>query len=302
MPDRRGQLGGQTWLDRLLRDRNLSLKTEIVPGFDFGQFRRLLTPPPAPAGARWLPSVRIGHGGARELAMSIYARQQGSRAPGIVFVHGGGWRDGHRSMLVWMAREMAALGFVTATAEYRQSQEAQWPAALEDVKFAVRWFRANASRFGLEPDRVGIVGVSAGAHLAAMVALTPGRFEGASGLATVASNVQAAVLGDPMLDLRSKSTSKEAAELVKAFLSDERAVAEASPLSYDPAGCPPMLLRVGGQDAVAPLHIAQRFSERLVGAGVRARLEVVEAAPHGVHLVDQDGFIESMRVFLSEHL
>src|SRR5438067_9426358 len=105
-------------------------------------------------------------------------------------------------MHVRHAHALASAGYVTASINYRLVPEATWPAALEDAKCAVRWMRANAAGLGVDTEKIVAVGDSAGGHLAAMVALTPGRFEGQGGNAQESSAVQGAVLLCPATDLR----------------------------------------------------------------------------------------------------
>lgn len=93
--------------------------------------------------------------------------------PGIVFVHGGGWRSGDKRTGAFLsgAIEYAQKGYVCITVNYRLTGEAKFPACIEDVKCAVRWFRANAKKYNLDPNRLGAYGNSAGAHLVSMLGL-----------------------------------------------------------------------------------------------------------------------------------
>jgi len=88
--------------------------------------------------------------------------------PGILFVHGGGWKSGDRSLQIPLAKALASRGYVTAVLEYRLSPEAKFPAALEDVQDAILWFKENAADFSLNPEQLAISGSSAGGQLAAL--------------------------------------------------------------------------------------------------------------------------------------
>jgi acetyl esterase len=264
------------------------------------------SPLPAPKGASWRTDVVYGTVGpaARGLVLDLYAWAPGERRPGIVFIHGGGWSEGHPYMLVRLAGEMAAAGYVTATISYRLSGEAKWPAALEDAKCAVRWFRSNAVEIGLDPTRIAVAGESAGGQLAAMIGLTPGRFEGTGGWSQISSAVQAVVLYDPALDLQRLPREETRANLRK-FLPDAAAgdaVIEASPITYSLAGCPPVLTRVGSDDDCTPASVCDEFHERLTGAGVPNRLSLASGLGHLLSAVDPVGCLEATAAFLSEHL
>jgi acetyl esterase/lipase len=102
------------------------------------------------------------------LEMDVFPAEKGEGLrPGVLFIHGGGWSAGKRTAFTWHARELAKLGFVTATASYRLAPTHIYPAALEDCQCAMRWLRAHAAEWNLDPSRIGAFGSSAGGHLAA---------------------------------------------------------------------------------------------------------------------------------------
>ena len=109
--------------------------------------------------------------------MPLYARRETTdRAPIAAFVHGGARATGHHYGALRYAHPLASKGYVTATFTYRLADEAPWPASLEDTKCAVRWLRSHARELRGDPDRILLCGDSAGGHLAAMTALTPGDY------------------------------------------------------------------------------------------------------------------------------
>lgn len=277
---------------------------EVMPGVTVQAYRELLTPMPAPAGSRWCADVVYGTGGhdGPPLLMDIYARDPGERRPGMVFIHGGAWKDGHRHMLVGQAFEMAVNGYVTATISYRLATAGRWPAAVEDAKCAVRWMRKHADEIGLDPQRIVVAGASSGGHLAAMVALTPGRFEGAGGLPHVPSTVCAAVLFEPALDLRDASVSDQLRPFVDDFLGGDWAMAaQASPITHVTTACPPTLIRVGEQDQTTPSSHCNAFRGLLSAAGVANRLEVLPGTGHGQRIYDHRGCVRAMSAFLADN-
>jgi pectinesterase len=133
----------------------------------------------------------------RKLLLDIYKKKgKQSKAPAILMIHGGGWRSGDRSHNASLARRLADKGFVAITADYRLSTEALYPAAVYDVKTAVRWIKANAAQYGIDPARIAILGFSAGGELAAFTGATNGnqKYDGPDPEnAKYASTVQAVI-------------------------------------------------------------------------------------------------------------
>lgn len=122
----------------------------------------------------------------------------GVALPVVLWLHGGGWYSGNKRNAVdkHMLDFLVGSGFVVASAEYRLSDEAPFPAQIHDVKAAIRWLRARPDVLGINPERVGLAGFSAGAHLAALAATTPGvpELEGESGSPGYSTHVQAAIV------------------------------------------------------------------------------------------------------------
>lgn len=141
--------------------------------------------------------------GKRELHLDVFRPKDDQKYPAVIMVHGGGWRSGTRSMQVPMAQMLAARGFVTIPIEYQLSLEAQYPAAVHNLKAGIRFIRANAGRYGIDTSRIAISGCSAGGQLAALVGLTNGvqQFEGDQGITDGYSNVHAIIDIDGVLDL-----------------------------------------------------------------------------------------------------
>ena len=119
-------------------------------------------------------NVLFEKSGERNLYLDIYnpAQKTKGKLPAVLMVHGGGWRSGDRSHNNTLARQLAAKGFVTATADYRLSTQSLYPAAVLDVKTAIRWLRANAETYGIDTAKIAILGFSAGGQLAALVGTT----------------------------------------------------------------------------------------------------------------------------------
>jgi acetyl esterase/lipase len=138
----------------------------------------------------------------REMNIDIYSPKDiEKQTPVILFVFGGGWRSGNRSMDAPMAIFFAQNGYVAATVEYRLSPEANYPAAVIDIKTAIRWLRKNSEKLNIDPERIAIAGASAGGQLAALVASTngSGMFIDSTRYSEFSSDVQAVIDIDGIL-------------------------------------------------------------------------------------------------------
>ena len=142
-----------------------------------------------------ISTIEYGTGGGRPLTMHLLQAQPrpSGSAPGLVWVHGGAFRHGSKESGIAKLFPFARRGYVCASIEYRLSGEATWPAQIEDCKAAVRYLRAHADELGLDPERIGAWGASAGGHLVAMLGVAPDRpeLEGQGGWAEHSSRVQA---------------------------------------------------------------------------------------------------------------
>jgi len=147
--------------------------------------------------------------GKRDLHLDLFRPEKPGDYPALVLVFGGGWRTGSKEAQVPMAQQIAAKGYVTAAIEYRLSPEALYPAAVYDIKAAIRYLRANADKYGIDPNKIAISGSSAGGQLAALVGMTSDvkKFEGDEGNNDVSSKVQAIIDMDGILDFTTPSES-----------------------------------------------------------------------------------------------
>ncbi len=141
-------------------------------------------------------NIQYGAGGGHPLQLDLYSPKRASQpVPAVLFIHGGGWKNGYRQIYHYYCTKFAEHGYVAATATYRLTSEAPFPAAVEDVKCAVRWLRANAKKYGIDPNKIAAAGGSAGGHLALMIGYSSDvpELEGNGGNAGVSSRVQAVV-------------------------------------------------------------------------------------------------------------
>lgn len=140
--------------------------------------------------------------GNRDLHLDLFRPVKAGKYPLLVMIHGGGWRSGNKSMQVPLAQKIAASGFVAVAVEYQLSLEAKYPAAVHNIKAAIRWLKANAGKYSIDTSRIAISGCSAGGQLAALVGMTNGinKFEGDQGNLNFSSSVDAVIDIDGVLD------------------------------------------------------------------------------------------------------
>lgn len=287
----RGAADEAAWLGDLV---HADPATEVAPGVTAGAYVRFHARPPDPPGAVFESRVYASHAG-RDLALHVYRRAtRDERQPGVVLIHGGGWREMSPFMLIRYAHRLAAAGFVAACPAYRFSSTSRWPAQLEDVQAAIEYLRAASVELGLDPARLSVLGNSAGGQLAFLTAAR-------------SADVRAAVLLYPVADLRAGASSTLAASgAVTALLgsADERLVAEASPCDQVRPGLPPTLTIVGDADDLTPAGAVEELHRRLGAAGVESELVVLRGRGHAFDLLPAEWETTSACIvsFLVEHL
>lgn len=227
------------------------------------------------------------------------------QAPVVVWLHGGSWIAGDKRPLPRFLVDLRERGFAVAAVNYRLTGLNSHPAQLHDVKGAVRWLRANAEVYGLDPGRVYLVGFSAGAHLASLAALTAGdpSLEGdVGGNAGVSSAVGGVVAIAGPSDLPRMAgectgceVSAEFQALGCAFLLCGGRGRAASPLTHVHRGAPPFLLLHGDADRVVPAEQARLLDAALRASGVPSSLVVTPGGGHGTPDARSD---EAARRFL----
>jgi acetyl esterase/lipase len=255
--------------------------------------------------------VVFGAGGGRELRCDIFTPPGSPRsAPGVLLLHGGGWRSGDRSQLRGYGVLLGREGYVCVASEYRLAPDHRWPAHLHDVKAALRWMRANAGRLGIDPERIAVSGNSAGAHLALMLAATPGapEFEGDGGNPGVRTDVAAAIAIYPPTDLTHLvGADPQSDDAVRTFLgpaATTETARRASPLAYARADFPPTLLIHGTADTVVNYRESLRMFEALEAAGAPVELHLYAGQPHAFDAAAAFGrqCAQIMRLFLDRHV
>ena len=213
--------------------------------------------------------------GNRELQLDLYLPKNpdAENIPCIVSITGGGWHAGDKTRFAGISAALADHGFASACITYRVLPEVAFPAPIMDCKAAVRWVRANAADYGIDPDHIGVIGGSAGAQLAALLGVSADmpEFEGDGGNAGVSSRVQAVVA------MAAPSDMTYYAE--RAGLDQEMATL-VSPIKHVSADSTPLLLMHGTKDGTVLYWHSERFLKVYQESGASAELVKV---PDGVH-------------------
>jgi acetyl esterase/lipase len=218
-----------------------------------------------------------------ELKMDLFFPGNTTGATALtIFVHGGGWSKGDKADRQG-AHEIPALvkaGFTVASLNYRLAPEYKFPAMIEDVKCAIRSFRAHAAEYNIDPNRIGVWGTSAGGHLVNLLGLTDpaAGFEQGEYL-DQSSRVQAVV------DMFGPANM--APDFSRAYLEVKDSVfggvdlVQASPITYVTADDPPFLILHGDSDNVVPLDQSQILYDAMLAAGMDVEFTVVVGGNHG---------------------
>ena len=254
--------------------------------------------------------VYCGRGG-KEMKLDLYyPKDLKEPVPGVVGIHGGGWSKGSRDDYKYYAIVLAQEGYVAATISYRLSGEAKFPAAVEDCKAAVRWMRANAEKYQIDPERIGVVGGSAGGHLSLMVGYVSEvpELEGEDCHPDESSRVQAVVNFYGPTDLTTEYARNRGE--VKSFLGidsyDEnpKPFEMGSPLYHLTEDDPPTLTFHGTIDELVPLSQAERLHEKLDELGIPNVYDPFPGWPHSMDIAKpvNDRCLYRIKKFLAEHL
>ena len=248
-------------------------------------------PAPGKAAAKVERNIVYGRVGDEALVMDVYHPTNGvGTLPLVMYVHGGGWRMGDKDMLALMSgpTELLRRGYLVASINYRLAPEYKFPAMLQDAKCAVRFLRANAATFKLDPNRIGVMGDSAGGHLVALMGLTDASagFEG-TGWTNESSRVQAVVdlYGPTDFSGGGTNLSRMAVRLFKETFGPtnktDSIIQRASPVTYVSRSAPPFLIMHGNADGLVAIKQSVDLNERLKALGVDSTLLVITNYGHG---------------------
>lgn len=264
---------------------------------------------PLPDNVEEILDIEYGTGGGRKLRLDLYLpKGRTNPTPAVIFIHGGAWKSGRRSDMKYYCVKFAEKGYVTATVTYRLMDEAPFPAAVHDVKCAVRWLRANAAKYKVDPEHIAVSGNSAGGHLSMMIGYSDDpSLEGSGGNNGVSSRVCAVINFYGPTDLTTDFAKEQ--ELVRQFLAgktfDEApdVYKLASPIFHLSRDDPPTLIFHGTIDGTVPVVQADKLAEKLKELGIDYVYERYDGWPHVMDLAEavNKRCIYKMEQFLKKH-
>jgi acetyl esterase/lipase len=273
---------------------------------------RTAAQPQAPQGAAVYRDIAYVTGGHPRQKLDLYLPETGQNWPLIIWVHGGAFRLGSKEDKVPLCYLSA--GYAVASINYRLSQHAPFPAQIQDCKAAVRWLRANAGQFRLDPQRIGAWGESAGGHLVAMLGTT-----GDTDAFDVGENLHVSSHADAVVDyfgptdfiqmddhrlpggqIHNTPDSPESELVGGPIQENKERVARANPITYVTPNAAPFLMVHGELDPLVPHHQSQLLEQALKQAGVPVLFYTVKGAGHG-GLADPR-VSELTQAFLARHL
>lgn len=238
----------------------------------------------------------------RELHLDAYFKNQNTLQPAVVLIHGGGWKSGNKSQMHFLAQEIAAKGYSCFCVEYRLSDEAKYPAAIIDVKSAIKYIKSNALRFNVDANKVAVLGCSSGGQMAALIGTTNGNtvFEDSND-SNRNANVQAIVDMDGILAFHHPESQEAKAAslwLDGTYQEKPQVWEDASALTHCSKNTPPILFinsdmprfHAGRDDMIAILNTFGIYNE----------IKPIHNSPHSFWFFDPwfDEIVESTTHFL----
>jgi acetyl esterase/lipase len=260
-------------------------------GFDFNRPRPL---PEAIKAERNIPYVENGHAN-QVLDVFLPEQASGKPLPLMIWSHGGAWMGGGHANppVIYLVEK----GFAVASIQHRFSSHAVWPAQAHDCKAAIRFLRANASKYNFDPENFGVGGDSSGGHLAAFVGTSGDvpEMEGDLGNTNVSSRVQAVVdwfgptdftlmtqQSGPRSMIQHDAPDSPESRLVGGPVQEQKAAAAtANPITYVDKNDPPFLIMHGDNDQLVPLGQSVILAKALIDAGVEVTMKTIPGAAHG---------------------
>ncbi|HOL21645.1 MAG TPA: alpha/beta hydrolase [bacterium] len=263
-----------------------------------------------PENVKVIKNIVYAKAGDTELLMDIYI-PEGKKEPSplVVWIHGGAWKSGSKENC-YPALSLLKYGYAVASINYRLTGLVNFPAEIEDCKSAIRFLRANAEKYNIAPDRIGVWGASAGGHLAALLGTTGKikKFDKGDYL-EFSSNVQAVCdyFGPSYIPDMSNKISLDVENAPEEFLvrripGKAKKAEEASPLNYVSKDASPFFIVHGDKDNVVPVSQSEMLYNALLKAGVPVQMEIIKGAGHGGPEFVNPGIIEKVVSFFDRYL
>jgi acetyl esterase/lipase len=266
--------------------------------------------PRLPEGTKAHRNLEYVKGGHERQRLDLYVPEKaGGPLPVIVWIHGGAWLAGSKEG-GGPALPFAGKGYAVASINYRLSQHAIFPAQIEDCKAAIRWLRAHAKKYHLDPDHIGVWGASAGGHLVALLGTSGDvkELEGKGGNADQSSRVQAVVDWFGPTDFTRMGSSHDGPQSPEARLlggpvqENKDKAARANPITYVSKDDPPFLILHGVNDRTVPFNQSELLVEALKKAGVKVTFQPVKGAGHGGREFQSAANRKLIEEFFARHL
>ncbi|QDU27446.1 Carboxylesterase NlhH [Anatilimnocola aggregata] len=257
--------------------------------------------------------VEYGKAGDRSLKLDVIKPKEASEKPRpcVVWIHGGGWQNGNKSSGHFRLTNLVASGdYVGVTVGYRLTDETAWPGQIHDCKAAVRWIRANAKTLGVDPDKIGVMGSSAGGHLVSMLGTSGDvkELEGKNGSPDNSSRVSCVVdfcgpsdfLAINKDNPKLNDPSGPVYKLLGGPITTKEDVAkEASPVTHVSADDPPFLILHGTDDRTVDIRQAEILHSAQQKAGTKSTFVKITGGGHGIGGPKVE---ERVKTFLDKHL
>jgi len=265
--------------------------------------------PRLPEGVKVLRDLEYVQGGHERQKLDLYLPEKtDGPLPVVVWVHGGAWRTGSKNYCPGLF--LSGKGFAVASINYRLTEHAVFPAQIEDCKAAIRWLRANAKKYNLDPDHIGAWGGSAGGHLVALLGTSGNvkELEGKGGNTEQSSKVQCVVDWYGHSDFRNAPGARDnpkhpVAQLLGGTTTKEKEKAAlASPVVHITKDCPPFLIMHGDQDRSVPLPQSKMLAEALKKANIPVTLVILEGAGHTDPAFTKEENLKRVEEFLKQYL
>lgn len=259
----------------------------------------------------WEEGIEYSSPEGESLALNIARpKVENGPRPAILCIHGGGFRAGKRESYDALCMKLAERGFVAATITYRLAPKHQFPAAVHDCKAAVRWLRANASKYKIDPAKIGVTGGSAGGHLAQFLGVTANvpQFEGTGGNLDQSSSVACVVnVYGPSDFTKSYGKSVDAHEVLPLWFggnleTELKRHIVGSPLYWVTPDAAPTLCIHGTEDKYVAHEQAVWLIDKLKAAKVDAELFTLEGAGHGFKGAEVEAADKALFEFFEKRL
>jgi len=247
----------------------------------------------------------------KSLQLDIYRQKEREEAvPLLVFIHGGGWQGGQRGDYLVYLIPFAKQGYMTATVSYRLLADGPYPACVEDIVDAFQWFYKHGEEYGYDPDRIAVIGGSAGAHLALMAAY--GWNKNSGSIDTLMNSekkhrIKAVVDIYGPVDLTTEYARNHAlvtSFMAKSYDESPEVYSEASPDNYLDKNDPPTLILHGTSDDLVPASQSVLLKQHLDSLGIPAELYCLPLWPHTMDIVQRvnDFTVKKMEDFFEKYL